>query len=70
MREPIPLVSCLTNKENIPPWYGNLALGMRSRVMGDDWDHLVLTFEHLEGDMNKDGVPLVSCRGPSLYSLI
>ncbi|KAF8884533.1 hypothetical protein CPB85DRAFT_1258685 [Mucidula mucida] len=55
--EEFPLISCGNNKENIPPWFIELALGMRGRAMGDEWDLLVRSFEHLEGDMSCEGIP-------------
>ncbi len=60
LREPVPLISRGNNKENIPPWFIELALGMRGRAMGDEWDLLVRSFEHLEGDMSREGIPQVS----------
>ncbi|KAF8989401.1 hypothetical protein BDZ89DRAFT_1152311 [Hymenopellis radicata] len=57
MRELVPLVS-RSNKENIPPWCGDLSLGMRGRQMGDKWDLLVRSYERLEADMNQAGTSL------------
>ncbi|KAF9001435.1 hypothetical protein BDZ89DRAFT_1050463 [Hymenopellis radicata] len=42
------------NKENVPPWCTELHC-VCAAAMGDEWDLLVRSFEHLEGDMSREG---------------